>query len=101
MRDRLIEAREEKGLTEQELAKYLGISVRKYCKIEESARVGNRAVWEKLENLFETPKSILKKNTGVPDWAWNITLGIMLLGVLLNLIGLLMKLQLIPTPVLQ
>jgi len=38
---------------------------------------------------------------GVPDWAWYITWGIMGLGVLLNLILLLMRFQIIPTPVLR
>ena len=50
---------------------------------------GNRR-WERM-----------KKSGGVPAWAWYITWGIMALGVLLNLIVLLMKLQIVPTPVLR
>ena len=43
----------------------------------------------------------MRKSGGIPDWAWGVTWGVMLLGVILNLIGLLMRLQLIPTPILR
>lgn len=33
------------------------------------------------------------KKGGVPDWAWYITWGIMLAGVVLNLVGLVMRFQ--------
>ena len=44
---------------------------------------------------LECNKSKPGSKGGVPGWAWGITWGIMLLAILLNLFGLLMRLQII------
>ena len=52
MRKYLKKARNDKGMTQQEVADYLGINLRYYQKIEEGSRTGNFELWDKLEDLF-------------------------------------------------
>lgn len=52
MRKYLKKARNDKGMTQQEVADYLKINLRYYQKIEEGSRTGNFEIWDKLEDLF-------------------------------------------------
>ena len=45
-------ARKEKGMTQQAVADYLGISRRYYLQIEAGDRTGDFEIWDKLEDLF-------------------------------------------------
>lgn len=50
MRENLKRCRVEKGMTQKEVAKYLGISERGYKFIEYGERTGNFEIWDKLED---------------------------------------------------
>lgn len=52
MRENLKAARTEKGMTQQQVAEHLGISLRYYQKIEEGTRTGDFEIWDSLEDLF-------------------------------------------------
>ena len=51
-RKKLKAARIEKGMTQQEVADYLKISLRYYQNIEAGDRTGDFGIWDKLEDLF-------------------------------------------------
>ncbi len=51
-RETLSQARKNKGLTQQQVADYLKISLRYYCNIEAGTRNGNFKLWDALEELF-------------------------------------------------
>ena len=57
-RKTLCKARLDKGLTQQQVADHLGISLRYYCHIEAGTRNGDFEIWDALERLF----SIQQKN---------------------------------------
>lgn len=61
MRENLKKSRKEKGLTQKEVAKYLGISERGYKFIEYGERTGNFEIWDKLEDLFSVHQRILRQ----------------------------------------
>ena len=52
MRENLKAARKAKGMTQQQVAEYLGITVLAYKRIEYGQRVGRVETWDKLEDLF-------------------------------------------------
>lgn len=52
MRYRLKESRESKGMTQQQVADYLGMSWRNYQRIEVGKSLGSIATWDALEDLF-------------------------------------------------
>lgn len=52
MRENLKNARKEKGLTQQQVADQLGISLVYYQKIEQGSRAGDFGIWDSLEDLF-------------------------------------------------
>lgn len=52
MRENLKAARKEAGLTQQEVAERLGISLIGYRQIENGARIGKIETWDKLEDIF-------------------------------------------------
>jgi len=52
MREKLKECRKEKKMTQQNVADYLGISLRYYQSIEAGQRTGDFALWDDLEDLF-------------------------------------------------
>lgn len=51
MRETLKKARQEKRMTQQNVADYLGISLRYYQSIEAGDRTGDFALWDMLEDL--------------------------------------------------
>lgn len=51
MRENLKKARKEAGLTQQEMADRLGISLRYYQNIEAGDRTGDFALWDMLEDI--------------------------------------------------
>ncbi len=61
MRKNLKEARQRAGMTQKEVAEYLGISERYYRFIESGARGGDFEIWDSLEELFGIHQRILRK----------------------------------------
>ena len=51
-RETLRKARLDKGLTQQQVADYLGITLRSYQDIEYCKNLGSIHVWDALEDLF-------------------------------------------------
>lgn len=51
MRANLKKARREAGLTQQQMADELGISLRYYQNIEKGDRTGNFTLWDMLEDI--------------------------------------------------
>lgn len=54
-------ARNETGMTQQQVADYLGISLRYYQKIEEGTRTGDFRIWDDLEDLFSVHQRELRQ----------------------------------------
>lgn len=52
MRENLKKARQEKHLTQQQVADKLGISLRYYKQIESGSRTGDFAIWDALEDIM-------------------------------------------------
>ena len=48
----LQQARKDKGITQQEVAEYLGISLRHYARMESGEIIGFVELWDALEDLF-------------------------------------------------
>lgn len=61
MRENLKNARKEKGLTQQAVADYLGISLRYYQNIEVGDRTGDFEIWDNLEDLFNIHQRKLRE----------------------------------------
>lgn len=61
MREKLQAARKAKGLTQQAVAEYLGISERYYRYIESGTRDGDFEIWDDLEDLFSIHQRILRR----------------------------------------
>lgn len=51
MRGNLKKARKEAGMTQQQIADELGISVVYYQKIEQGSRTGDFRIWDELEDI--------------------------------------------------
>lgn len=64
MRANLKEARQKAGMTQQQMADELGISLRHYQKIEYGELNGSFAVWDALEDLLGVHQRILRE---IPD----------------------------------
>ena len=62
MRENLKAARKAKGMTQQQVAEYLGITVLAYKRIEYGQRVGRVETWDKLEDLFGIPQRKLRED---------------------------------------
>ena len=60
-RDILKAAREEAGMTQQQVAEHLGVSLRYYCHIEAGTRTGDFEIWDELEDLFSTHQRELRR----------------------------------------
>lgn len=60
-RDILKAAREEAGMTQQQVAEHLGISLRNYCRLESGQIMGRIAYWDELEDLFEVNQRELRR----------------------------------------
>ncbi len=60
MREKLRKARKDAGFTQQQMADYLGISLRHYQKIEYAELNGSFEVWDALEDLLGVHQRILR-----------------------------------------
>lgn len=63
MRENLKKARQEAGMTQKEVAEYLGISERYYRQIEAGDRTGDFDLWDALEDLMNIHQRLLRKIT--------------------------------------
>jgi len=61
MRENLKSVRKEKGLTQQAVADYLGVSLVYYQKIEQGTRTGDFDIWDSLEDLFKVHQRKLRE----------------------------------------
>lgn len=61
MRETLRNARKEKGLTQQQVADHLHISLVYYQKIEQGSRTGDFDIWDSLEDLFNVHQRKLRE----------------------------------------
>lgn len=61
MRKNLQKARKAKGMTQKQVAEYLGISERYYRFIESGDRGGDFKIWDTLEDLLGIHQRILRK----------------------------------------
>lgn len=61
MRENLKEARQKAGMTQKQVAEYLGISERYYQHIEAGHRTGNFTLWDMLEDLFSIHQRKLRE----------------------------------------
>lgn len=70
-REKLKKARKEAGLTQQQMADMLGISLRYYQNIETGDRTGDFVLWDTLEDITGIHQRILRelsqKNPGQAD----------------------------------
>lgn len=60
MRENLKKARQEAGMTQQEVADKLGISLRYYQNIEKGDRTGDFNIWDDLEDITGIHQRILR-----------------------------------------
>lgn len=61
MRENLKNARKKAGMTQQQVADILGISLRYYQNIEAGDRTGYFEIWDKLEELFNVHQKKLRE----------------------------------------
>ena len=61
MRKNLKEARQKAGMTQQQMAKKLNISLRYYQNIEAGARTGDFVIWDTLEDITGIHQRILRE----------------------------------------
>ncbi len=61
MRKNLKEARQKAGMTQQEVADKIGISLVYYQKIEQGSRTGDFEIWDSLEDLFNVHQRKLRE----------------------------------------
>lgn len=62
MRKNLKEARRKAGMTQQQMADKLEISLRYYQHIEAGQRTGDFAIWDALEDITGVHQRILRQN---------------------------------------
>ena len=62
MRENLKRARKEAGMTQQQVADRLGISLVYYQKIEAGDRTGDFWIWDTLEDITGVHQRILRQN---------------------------------------
>ena len=63
MRNNLKQARRNAGMTQQQVADDLGITLRYYISIEQGERTGNIEIWDKLEDMFKVHQRVLRLDT--------------------------------------
>ena len=61
MRENLKAARNEHGMTQQQVADKLGISLIYYQKIEQGTRTGDFKIWDTLEKMFNCHQTKLRE----------------------------------------
>ena len=72
MRKNLKEARQRAGMTQQQMADRLGLTLGHYQKIEYNKLNGPFEVWDALEDLLRVHQRILRENADTrPDQAEN------------------------------
>lgn len=62
MRKNLKEARHKAGMTQQQMAEKLGISLRYYQHIEAGQRTGDFVIWDELEDITGVHQRTLRQN---------------------------------------
>mgnify|MGYP002568059505 CR=1 FL=1 len=62
MRAVLKQARIDKGMTQQEVAEHLGISLRHYQRMESGEIIGFVELWDDLEDLFSIHQRKLRED---------------------------------------
>lgn len=62
MRNNLKEARQKAGMTQQQMADKLEISLRYYQHIESGQRTGDFCIWDTLEDITGVHQRILRQN---------------------------------------
>lgn len=60
-RENLKRARKAKGLTQQQVADRLNISLRYYQNLEEGTRTGNFDIWDRLEDITGVHQRVLRE----------------------------------------
>ncbi len=65
MRKNLKEARPLAGMTQQQMADRLEISLRYYQNLETGNRTGDFAIWDELEDITKIHQRILRENENV------------------------------------
>lgn len=60
-RENLKAARNGAGMTQQQVADRLGVSLRHYCRLEEGRSTGSIALWDELEDLFSVNQRVLRQ----------------------------------------
>lgn len=60
-RTNLKTARQKAGMTQQQVADYLGVTLIYYQKIEQGTRTGDFEIWDALEDLFAIHQRELRK----------------------------------------
>lgn len=60
-RPNLKRARTDKGMTQQQVADHLGISLRHYCRMESGEIIGFVELWDDLEDLFSIHQRVLRQ----------------------------------------
>lgn len=60
-RENLKAARNEKGMTQQQVADHLGISLRHYQQVEYAEVIGAIWIWDALEDLFGEHQRVLRQ----------------------------------------
>ena len=68
MRENLKKARKEAGMTQKQVAEYLGITERYYKSLESVERLGGIELWDALEDLFKIHQRKLREiSKNCPD----------------------------------
>ena len=62
-RENLKKARQEAGMTQQQMAERLEISLRYYQNIENGDRTGDFVIWDTLEDITGIHQRILRENS--------------------------------------
>ena len=60
-RENLKKARQAAGMTQQQVAEYLEVTLRHYKAIEYGERLGSIEIWDNLESLFNIHQKILRE----------------------------------------
>lgn len=66
-RENLKAARNAKGMTQQQVADRLGISLRHYCRMESGEIIGFVELWDDLEELFSVHQRELRQISQAAD----------------------------------
>lgn len=62
-RENLKAARKDKGMTQQQVADHLGISLRYYQMLEAGKFTGKFEIWDELEDLFSIHQRVLREES--------------------------------------